>query len=91
MPWQAWAVWAAVGVVMEVYSLIVGVGPLTHWFFRIAENDWARAIVTAFFAWWVYHWYVEPRMFPGLKGPGPDDVGVGLLAGLLAFFGQRKK
>ena len=49
MPWQAWAVWAAVGVVMEVYSLIVGVGPLTHWFFRIAENDWARAIVTAFF------------------------------------------
>ena len=86
-----WIVWAAFGIGWELAAVIQHRGTLSGFFFTLAQRDLVRAFLTAFFAWWVYHWYVEPWMFPRLRGPGPDDIGVSLLAWLLAFFGQREK
>ena len=87
-----WIAWIAAGAAREIWCLIHGYGTLTGFFFRhVNGNDALRATFTAFFAWWVYHWYLEPRLFPNLKGPGPDDGGIAILTWLLAFFGQRRK
>jgi hypothetical protein len=86
-----WIAWVVFGVVWEILGIASGRGALTGFWHLLEQNDIARSVISAFFAWWVYHWWIEPWALPQLRGLGPDDAGVGLLAGLLAFFGRRKR
>jgi len=86
-----WIILIVTAAVWEIAGVIQGRGMLTSFFFGLQKHPWAFATVTAFMTWWYYHWVVESGLFPALKGPGPDDLGVFTLAWLLTFFGQRKK
>ena len=79
------------GGIWEGLGIIQGHGMLTGLYFGLARRPWAFALATAFVTWVYYHWVIESGLFPALKGPGPDDLGVFTLAWLLMFFGRRKK
>ena len=86
-----WMILLICGGIWEGLGIIQGHGMLTGLYFGLARRPWAFALATAFVTWVYYHWVIESGLFPALKGPGPDDLGVFTLAWLLMFFGRRKK
>ena len=86
-----WIILLSAGGIWEGLGILQGHGMLTGLYFGLARRPWAFALATAFVTWVYYHWVIESGLFPALKGPGPDDLGVFTLAWLLMFFGRRKK
>lgn len=90
----AWGAWMAQFLGAEGLAFQIG-GTLSGIAWWLMDRPVGATIVSGLLIWLLYHWWLEPRFFPALRGGLGDDgkiaAGGGLLGLILLFTSRPRK